>query len=112
MTDAGGGDGLLFFSFSELLSNKKTGRRKEATDAVHSIRNCESCTRPISTNPGSMEAGAHGLTHLTHFVMRRLDVVAIAGLLWTSWCALGGATLLVCFFRLCFSANAHRLLQV
>ena len=26
---------------------------------------CESCTRPISTNPGSMEAGEYGLTRGT-----------------------------------------------
>ena len=66
---------------------------------------CESCTRPISTNPGSMEAGEHGLTCIqarpistnprsmeeeceyglpseTCFTARRLEVVAVAGLLW------------------------------
>ena len=32
---------------------------------------CESCTRPISTNPGSMEAGEYGLTRGTYFVFRR-----------------------------------------
>ena len=52
---------------------------------------CESCARPISTNPGSMEAGEHGLTRGTCFVARRLEVVAIAGLLWISWCVLGAA---------------------
>ena len=34
---------------------------------------CESCTRPISTNPGSMEAGEHGLTRGTCFVARGLS---------------------------------------
>ena len=56
---------------------------------------CESCTRPISTNPGSMEAGEYGLTRGTCFVARRLEVVAVAGLLWISWCVLGGADFLV-----------------
>ena len=47
--------------------------------------------RPISTNPGSMEAGEYGLTRGTCFVARRLEVVAVAGLLWISWCVLGSA---------------------
>ena len=51
----------------------------------------ESCTRPISTNPGSMEAGEYGLTRGTCLVARRLEVVAAAGLLWISWCVLGAA---------------------
>ena len=42
----------------------------------------ENCMRPISTNPGCMEAGEYGLTHGTCFVARRLEVVAVAGLLW------------------------------
>ena len=42
---------------------------------------CESCTRPISINPGSIEAGEYGLTRGTCFVARRLEVVAVAGLL-------------------------------
>ena len=32
---------------------------------------CESCTRPVSTKPGSMEAGEYGLTRGTCFVARR-----------------------------------------
>ena len=52
---------------------------------------CESCTRPISTNPVSIEAGEYGLTRGTCFVASRLEVVAVAGLLWISWCGLGGA---------------------
>ena len=43
---------------------------------------CESCTRPISTNPGCMEAGEYGLTRGTCFFARRLELVAVAGLLW------------------------------
>ena len=41
----------------------------------------ESCTRPIFTNPGSMEAGEYGLTRGTRFVASRLEVVAVGGLL-------------------------------
>ena len=52
---------------------------------------CERCTRPISTNPGSVEAGEYGLTRGTCFVARRLEVVEVAGLLWTSWCVLDAA---------------------
>ena len=52
---------------------------------------CESCTRPISTNPGSMEAGEHGLTRGTWFFARHLEVVAVAGLLRLSRCVFGEA---------------------
>ena len=54
---------------------------------------CESCTRPISTNTvsTSMEAGEYGLTHGTCFVARRLEVVEVARLLCNSWCVLGAA---------------------
>ena len=45
---------------------------------------CESCARPISTNAVSMEAGEYGLTRGTWFFARRLEVVAVAGLLWLS----------------------------
>ena len=55
-----------------------------------------------------MEAGEYGLTRGTHFVARHLEVVAVAGLLWISWCVLGAAD----FFRDFFSSNAHGLLQV
>ena len=59
------------------------------------FNDCESCTRPISTKPGSIEAGEYGLTRASYFVARRLEVVAVAGLLWISWCVLGAAE----FFR-------------
>ena len=58
--------------------------------------------RPISTNPGPMEAGKYGLTRGTSFVPRRLEVVAVAGLLWILWCVLGGAR----FFRVCIFSNS------
>ena len=73
---------------------------------------CESCTRPISTNPGSMEAGEYGLTRGTWFFARRLEVVAVAGLMWVSWCVFGGAGFFRVFFSFCLSSNAHGLLQV
>ena len=43
---------------------------------------CESCTKPISTKPGSMEAGEYELTRGTCFVARRLEVVAVARPMW------------------------------
>ena len=60
-----------------------------------------------------MEAGECGLTRGVCFVARRLEVVAVAGLLWNSWRVLGGADFFVFFFsRFFFSWNAHGLLQV
>ena len=72
----------------------------------------ENCTRPIPTNPGSMEAGEYGLTRGTCFVARRLEVVALAGLLWIPWCVLGGADFIVFLFRFFLPSNAHGLPQV
>ena len=63
---------------------------------------CESCTRPISTNPGSMEAGEYGLTRGTCFLACGLVLDAVAGLLWISWCALGGADVFSVFFYVFF----------
>ena len=37
-----------------------------------------------------MEAGEHGLTRGARFVVVCLEVVAVAGLMWVSWCVLGG----------------------
>ena len=65
---------------------------------------CESCTRPISTDPESMEAGEYGLTRGTCFVARRLEVVAVAGQLWILSCVLGAAR----FFRVFFFFRAQR----
>ena len=59
--------------------------------------NCESCTRSISTNSGSMEAGEHGLTRGARFVAVCLVVVAVAGLMWVSWCVFGRAGFFVLF---------------
>ena len=94
MTIAGGGDvSFLFFSFFCASVKQRTGRGNEATDAVFPIGNYESCTRPISTNPGSINAGEHRLTRWTCSVSRRLEVVSVAGLLWIPFCVLGGAIL-------------------
>ena len=60
-----------------------------------------------------MEAGEYGLTRGTRFVERCPKVVAVAGLLWVSWCIFGGAGFFrEFFFRLFFSSNAHGMLQV
>ena len=61
----------------------------------------ESCTRPISTNPASMEAGEYGLTRGTWFF--RLEVVTVAGLMWVSWCVFGGAGFFRAFHDFAFS---------
>ena len=69
---------------------------------------CESCTRPISTNPGSMKAGEYGLTRGTCFFESRLEVVAVAGLLWNSRWVLGGADFFAFFFfRFFFFLRTH-----
>ena len=49
-----------------------------------------------------MVAGVHGLTRGTFFVASRLEVVAVAGLLWISWCVLDAAGFRVFFFSLFF----------
>ena len=45
-----------------------------------------------------MEASEYGLTRWTCFVARRIEVIAVAGLLWISWCVLGGANFLDFFY--------------
>ena len=60
--------------------------------------NCESCTRPITTNPGSMDAGQYALTRVTCFVARCLELVVVAGLLSISLCVLGAADFSGFFF--------------
>ena len=68
---------------------------------------CERCTKPISTNLGSLEeAGEYTLTRGTCFAACRLEVVAVAGLLWISWCVLSAAG-----FSVFFSSKAHGLLK-
>ena len=63
--------------------------------------------------PGSLEAGAYGPMRGLCFGGRPLQVVAVVGLLWISWCVLGGADYFVMFFFfLYYSWSAHGLLQV
>ena len=51
-----------------------------------------------------MEVADYGLTRGTCFVARRLEMVAVAGLLWISWCVLGGPGFFVfCVFFSFFS---------
>ena len=58
-------------------------------------------------NPESMEAGERGLTRGTCFVARRLEVVAVARLLWISWCVLDGTGLFRFFFLVFFFFRTH-----
>ena len=63
---------------------------------------CESCTTAISTNSESMEASECGLTRGTCFVARRLEMIAVDGLLWNSWYVSGAAAFRFCFHFLFF----------
>ena len=49
-----------------------------------------------------MEADEYGLTRWTRFVARCLEVVAVAGLMWVSWCVFGGARFFLPFFSFFF----------
>ena len=70
--------------------------------------NCESCTRPIFTTPRSMGADEYMPEGRTCFIARLFEMVAIARLLWISWCVLGAAG----FHGFPFFSNTHGLLQV
>ena len=72
---------MFYFVFFWTIWCKKTGRGNEATEEVFRIGNCESYTRPISTNPGSMEAREYRLTRGTCLLACRLELDAVAGLL-------------------------------
>ena len=72
---------------------------------------CEGCTRPISTNPGSMKAGEYGLTRGTCGRMpsrggrdRRAAVDFVV--------CFGCGGIYFVFFFVLFSSNARGLLQV
>ena len=67
----------------------------------------ESCTRPISTNSRSMEAGEYGLTRGTRLLACDLELDAVAGLLWITWCVLGGADFSPVFFFRFFFLRTH-----
>ena len=52
-------------------------------------------------------ANARDVFHRKKHVARRLEVVAVAGLLWISCCVLGGADLFVFYFRFSFSQRTR-----
>ena len=58
-----------------------------------------------------MDTAEFGLTRGTCFVARRLEMIAVAGLLWISWCVLGAAGFRGGGFEF-ISSNEHSLLQV
>ena len=56
-----------------------------------------------------MEAGEHALTREARFVAVCLEVVAVAGLMWVSWCVWGTADFFMFFYLiLFFSSNFER----
>ena len=57
----------------------------------------------FSQNPGSMEAGEYGLTRGLCFLECRLELDAVAGLLWISWCDMGEAEFFRAFHEFTFS---------
>ena len=95
-----GGFFRVFFSCSIFFFFERTrpaaSTRQPCLMYLSTSTDCESCTKLISTNPGSMEAGEYGLTRGTCFVARRHEVVSVAGLPWISWCVFGAAEY---FFR-------------
>ena len=100
MTTAGDGGGLIFSLFPEpLLKNRPRDRSDRGLFCHRKLRELYEAN---STNPASMEAGEYGLTRGTCFIARRLEVVAVAGLLWISWCVLGGVDFLFYFSILFF----------
>ena len=55
-----------------------------------------------------MEAGEYGLMRGTRFVAHCLEVVAVAGLMWVSWCVFGGAGFFVLSMSLYFQIRRPR----
>ena len=90
----------FFFQFFFLRTHTACCKYEAASclNYLSTSTDCESCTMPISTNQGSMEAGEYGLTRGTRFVARCLEVVAVAGLMWVSWCVFSGAGFFCVFF--------------
>ena len=54
-----------------------------------------------------MEAGVYGLTRGTCFLAYRLELDAVARLLWISWCVLGAADFFYVFFSILFFRRTH-----
>ena len=68
---------LLFTCVFLELTRPAASMRAPSLIYLSTSTDGESCsTRPISTNPGSMEAGEYGLTRGMRFVARRPEVVA------------------------------------
>ena len=61
-----------------------------------------------------MEAGGHGQTRGALFVAVCLEVVAVAALMWVSWCVFGGAGFFLVFqvstFSNSYTQSSQRLL--
>ena len=64
---------------------------------------CGSCTGPISKSSGSMQSDEYGLTRGTCGFACRLEVVAVAGLMWVSSCVFRGAGFFRAFHEFAFS---------
>ena len=54
-----------------------------------------------------MEAGEYGLTRGTRLLACGLELDAVAGLLWITWCVLGGADFSPVFFFRFFFLRTH-----
>ena len=54
-----------------------------------------------------MEAGQYGLTRVTCFLACRLELDAVAGMLWLSWCVPGGADFFPVFFHEFAFSNSY-----
>ena len=70
---------------------------------IRRFSGCESCTRPIFTNPVDMDAREYGLMRVMCFLACRLEMDAVAGLLLISRCGSGGADLFSVLFFFDFS---------
>ena len=91
------------------IEHQNVHRRRSSSNSSASISYVYNQAKLISTNPRSMEEECeYGLPSGTCFTARRLEVVAVAGLLWICF--------VVCFFSVwwhfvlffCFStSNAH-----
>ena len=71
--------GFLFRFLYFERTRPTTSTRQPCLMYLPTSTDCESCARPILTNPGSMEAGECGLTRGTCFAARRLELIAVAG---------------------------------
>ena len=101
------GSGVAQFPPSCQLAGKQGGT---CIFWPHCFTDCESCTRPISTNTGSMEACEYGLTRGSHAVSRWSRSPVCCGFRGVFW--VGRIFSCFFFFEFFSSSNAHGLLQV